>query len=83
MSTFDVLQHRGTAALLRITAALALFGVLHLVRIPLVLAERVLAGVMRRVDGYAVRQASRPPTGPINHYFPDPATDSARSGAHV
>lgn len=69
MSTFDVLARYGTAALLRFAAAVALFLVLHLIRIPLVLVARVLEGVMRRVDAYAVTQASRPPSGPINHFF--------------
>jgi hypothetical protein len=68
VSTFDVLNRYGTAALLRFAAAVALFLVLHLVRIPLVLLARVLEGVMRRVDGYAIRQATSP-TKPINHYF--------------
>lgn len=69
MSTFDVLERYGTAALLRFAAAVALFLVLHLARIPLVLVARVLEGVMRRVDAYAAAQASRPPTRPINHFF--------------
>lgn len=68
MSTFDVLNRHGTAALLRFAAAVALFLVLHLIRIPLVLIARVLEGVMQRVDGYAIRQASRPQK-PINHFF--------------
>lgn len=69
MSTFDVLSRYGTAALLRFAGAVALFLALHLTRIPLVLAARVLEVAMRRLDGYATRQASRPPRGPINHYF--------------
>ncbi|WP_216210585.1 hypothetical protein [Amycolatopsis aidingensis] len=69
MSTFDVLRRYGTAALLRFAGAVLLFLLLHLVRIPLVLAARVLEVAMRRVDGYAVRQASQRPQGPINHYF--------------
>ncbi len=69
MSTFDVLERFGTAALVRFAAAVALFLLLHLIRIPLVIAARVLEGVMRRADAYAAAQASRPPTGPINHFF--------------
>ncbi|MBN6036231.1 hypothetical protein [Amycolatopsis sp. 195334CR] len=69
MSTFDVLSRYGTAALLRFAGAVALFLTLHLIRIPLVLLARVLEGVMRRIDGYAVRQASAKPTSPINHFF--------------
>ncbi|PRX43841.1 hypothetical protein B0I33_1094 [Prauserella shujinwangii] len=69
MSTFDVLARYGTAALLRFAGAVVLFLLLHLARIPLVLAARVLEVAMRRLDGYATRQASQPPRGPINHYF--------------
>lgn len=69
MSTFDVLQRHGTAALLRFAAAVALFLVLHLIRIPLVLLARVLEVGMRRADGFATRQATTPKTGPINHFF--------------
>jgi len=75
MSTFDVLHHYGTAALLRFAAAVALFLLLHLVRIPLVLIARVLEGVMRRVDGYAVRQATQRSPRPINQFFADATTE--------
>jgi hypothetical protein len=61
MSTFEVLDRYGTAALARFTAAVALFLVLHLVRVPLVAAVRALEALMRRVDGYATRQASEGP----------------------
>ncbi|MFC4004892.1 hypothetical protein ACFS2C_23550 [Prauserella oleivorans] len=81
MSTFDVLRTYGTAALLRFAGAVVLFLVLHLVRIPLVLLARVLEVGMRRIDGYAARQASRPPRRPINHFF-DPST-STQEGARV
>lgn len=76
MSTFDVLQRHGTAALLRFAAAVALFLVLHLIRIPLVLLARVLEIGMRRADGFATRQASRPPSGPINHFFDHTTTNT-------
>jgi hypothetical protein len=69
MSTFEVLQRYGTAALVRFAAAVVLFLVLHLARIPLVILAAVLEGVMRRVDGYAVRQASTRPLRPVNQFF--------------
>jgi hypothetical protein len=69
MTVFDVLHRYGTAALLRFAGAVALFLLLHLLRIPIVLTARVLEGVIRRVDGYATRQASAPPTRPINQFF--------------
>jgi len=64
-----LLERNGTWALLRVFAALALFLVLHLIRIPLVLLARILAGVMSRLDGYTTRCVATPPRGPINHYF--------------
>jgi hypothetical protein len=72
MTTFDVLNRYGTAALARFVGALVLFLALHLIRIPLVLIVRVLEISMRRIDGYATRQASpsRGPTRPVNHWFP-------------
>jgi hypothetical protein len=69
MTTFEVLNRYGTAALLRFVGAVLLFCVLHLVRLPLVLLARVLEVSMRRVDAYATRQAAHRPTRPINHYF--------------
>ncbi len=81
MTAFDVLERFGTVALLRFAAAVALFLVLHLVRIPLVLVARVLEGVMSRVDGYAAKQASERPRGPINQYFA--ATTRETGAAHV
>jgi hypothetical protein len=69
MSLFVVLRRLGTLALLRLLAALLLFMVLHLARIPLVLAARVLETAMRRLDGYAAGQAARMPDRPINHFF--------------
>ncbi|RBM12126.1 hypothetical protein DI005_33240 [Prauserella sp. PE36] len=81
MSTFDVLRQYGTAALLRFAGAVVLFLVLHLVRIPLVLAARVLEVAMRRLDGFATRQASTPPRKPVNDFFAGSA--STREGARV
>jgi hypothetical protein len=69
VSTFDVLHAYGTAALLRFAGAVALFLVLHLIRIPLVVLAAVLEGVMRRVDGYATRQASQGSQRPVNQFF--------------
>lgn len=68
-----LLARNGTAALLRVFGLVALFLVLHLIRIPLVLLVRVLDGVMSRVDACATAQVTTRPRGPINHYF-DPAT---------
>jgi hypothetical protein len=72
MSTFDVLEDRGTAALLKVFGAVALFLTLHLIRIPLVLIAAVLEGIMRRVDGYATRAATTAPVRPINQFFVPP-----------
>ncbi|WP_206793202.1 hypothetical protein [Amycolatopsis sp. MtRt-6] len=69
MNTFEVLQERGTLALIRFAGTVCLFLVLHLLRIPLVVAERVLAGVLVRLDQAATRQASRPPRR-VNQFFP-------------
>jgi hypothetical protein len=66
---FRLLARNGTWALLRVFAALALFLVLHLIRIPLVVLARILAGVMARVDDYTTRRVATPPRGPINQFF--------------
>jgi hypothetical protein len=71
VTTFDVLSRYGTAALARHTGLVVLFLVLHLIRIPFVLIERVLAGVLARLDRAATAQASRPPTRRVNQFFPD------------
>ena len=63
MSVFDVLHRYGTAALARFVAALLLFLTLHLVRLPLIVAVRVLEIAMTRVDGYATRTATAPGVG--------------------
>ena len=77
-----MLERRGTWALCKVFGAFALFLTLHLVRIPLVLLVRVLAGVIGRVDGYTTRQITTPPRGPINHYY-DPVTTMAGSWEHA
>lgn len=85
MSTFDVLRRYGTWALLKVTAAVLTFVVLHLIRIPLVIAAAVLEGVMRRVDGYATRQTAAPPTRPLNQFFacPNTADRKEERGVHI
>jgi hypothetical protein len=70
VSTFDVLERFGTLALIRHAVTVLLFLVLHLVRIPLVIVARVLELVMRELDRSATTQASRPPRGPVNHFYP-------------
>lgn len=59
MSAFEVLHRYGTWALLRFVLALLVFVALHLVRLPLLLAARLLEACMRRVDGFVV--AGLPP----------------------
>ena len=83
MSTFEVLAHYGTAALARYAGLLFLFLALHLIRIPFVLAERVLAGLLVRIDAAATAQASRNPSRRVNQFFPDdfPADLAARKEA--
>jgi hypothetical protein len=68
MSTFEVLDRFGTAALIRFVAAVTLFLALHLLRMPLVQAARALEALMRRVDGYAVRQANEGPEQPCRQF---------------
>lgn len=87
MTTFEVLEQHGTAALAKHFGLLGLFLALHLIRIPFVFIERVLAGVLVRIDRAAVAQASRTPTRRVNQFFPDnfPADTAARkeAPAHV
>ncbi|MFI5558980.1 hypothetical protein ACIA2T_06840 [Amycolatopsis japonica] len=78
MTVFNVLETRGTGALLRFVAAVVLFAVLQLMRIPLGLLLQVITGVMSRVDGYAVTQVSRSPRGPINHFAYTPTGREAK-----
>ncbi|MGV9362292.1 hypothetical protein [Amycolatopsis sp. NPDC003731] len=70
MNTFEVLQRYGTLALVRFAGTVCLFLVLHLLRIPLVIAEQILAGVLVRLDRAAAAQASKPPQRPVNQFFP-------------
>jgi hypothetical protein len=70
VNTFEVLQERGTLALVRFAGTVCLFLVLHLLRIPLVIAERILAGVLVRLDRAATRQASLPQRRRVNQFFP-------------
>ncbi|SFJ91151.1 hypothetical protein SAMN05421835_110176 [Amycolatopsis sacchari] len=84
MSAFEVLQRFGTTALLKFAAAVVVFLLLHLLRIPLVVLARVLEVSMRRLDGYATKQASKPPTGPINQFFrPTNAFREESSNVHA
>ncbi|WP_236793248.1 hypothetical protein [Amycolatopsis sp. GM8] len=69
MSIFEVLERRGTWVLVKF-AALGVFLLLHLVRIPLVLLARVLEVTLRRLNGFAARQATAAPRGPVNQFFP-------------
>ncbi|SFJ76649.1 hypothetical protein SAMN05421835_108185 [Amycolatopsis sacchari] len=69
MSVFEVLERRGTWVLLKFTGAVALFLLLHLVRIPLVLIARVLEIVLHRVNGFATRVSTQAPAGPVNQFF--------------
>jgi hypothetical protein len=64
----ELLTRCGTFALLRFTAAMLLITVLHLIRVPLVVAVRVLSGVIARADAYATRYAFTTPTGPVNAF---------------
>ncbi|GAA1208867.1 hypothetical protein [Prauserella alba] len=66
MSLFEVQATYGTPALLRLLAGLAGFLLLHLIRLPLVLATRVLDAATRRMDAIA-----RPPAPP--HRPPPPS----------
>lgn len=81
MTTFEVLDRFGTAALVRFVGALVLFLALHLIRMPLVVLVRVLETCMRRVDQYATRQATptNRPTRPHTQWFPD----TAKEDSHV
>jgi hypothetical protein len=83
VSTFDVLEQHGTLALTRHIGWLLLFLALHLIRIPFVLIERVLAGVLVRIDRAATAQASRIPQRPVNQFFPDDITAQKEAPAHV
>lgn len=59
MSGFELVSRLGTLALLRFTAGLLVFVVLHLVRLPLVLAARALEASMRRLDAFVLRGLTR------------------------
>jgi predicted secreted hydrolase len=86
VSIFDVLREHGTAALARHAALVVLFLILHIIRIPFVLAERVLAGALVRIDRAATAQASRIPKRPVNQFFPDdiaPHTTRKEAPAHA
>jgi hypothetical protein len=67
MSGFDVLRRFGTAALLRFLATVALFVLLHLVRIPFYLLARALEVGMRRVDASLTSSLSSAAASPRPH----------------
>lgn len=54
MTASDVLAEYGGVALARLAGALVLALVLHLVRLPLVLAVRILTVSLSRVDSYVI-----------------------------
>jgi hypothetical protein len=70
VTTFEVLHRMGTAALIRFVGSLVLFLLLHLIRLPLVVAARVIEVCMRRVDAYATGQATAHPSRPRTQWFP-------------
>jgi hypothetical protein len=80
MSVFEVVHRFGTWRLVLFTGSLLLFVVLHVVRIPLVLLALVLETTLRRLDGYATRQASSPPCGPVNHFYASETGKETRDG---
>jgi hypothetical protein len=62
VNLFDILTRHGTLALARFVGALMLFLVLHLARLPLLVAVRVLEAAMRRINTYATTLAPSPIT---------------------
>ena len=54
MSPMDVAARLGTVALLRFAAGLLVFVVLHLLRLPLLIAARVLEMSLHRVDRFVM-----------------------------
>lgn len=82
MSLFDVLEERGTARLISFVATLVGFLLLHLIRIPFVVIARALEHGARRLDHHATRQASRPPTRPVNQFYP-PAQSSTTAEERI
>lgn len=63
MSASDVLARFGTWALVKFTAALCLFVLLHLVRMPVLLLVAVLNAAMSRVDAAVTSAVSRTASG--------------------
>jgi hypothetical protein len=58
VSTYDVLHRFGTAALLRFVALVALFALLHLLRLPFLGIAAGLDAAMRRVDAATTARVS-------------------------
>ncbi|MEU0464998.1 hypothetical protein ABZ215_13425 [Amycolatopsis sp. NPDC006131] len=79
MSLFDVLQTKGTWALIKVVAALNLFLLLHLLRLPFVVVARVIEFAARRVDRSVARLATTVPVKPVNQFFADPTAPAKES----
>jgi len=69
VSTFDIVQQHGPWRLAAFLAAVALFLVLHLIRLPFVWIERGLAAVQRGLDA-RITTAMTPPTARPFHTAP-------------
>jgi hypothetical protein len=79
MSLFEALEKAGTWALIKFAAVLVAFLTIHLIRIPCVLAARVLEVFLVRINVYVLAQtAGRSPAAPVNQFF---TTDQAREEA--
>lgn len=63
MNASDVLARFGTWALVKFTAALLVFVLLHLVRLPVLLLVAVLNAAMARLDAAVTSAVSH--TGPV------------------
>lgn len=64
MSASDVLAQFGTRRLAAFVAALTLFLALHLARMPLLLAARLLEACMARVDHWVTASVTVPTSSP-------------------
>lgn len=65
---YAALRHRGTWVLVKFFWVLFLFLLLWCVRIPLVLAVRILDVPLGQLNTTAARLATREPTGPLNQF---------------
>lgn len=71
MSAFDALTRYGTRALICFLVALTTFVALHLLRLPLLTAARILEALMRKLDNRLAALADP---------APEPTTRSRRWG---